>query len=526
MAQQRDPVILAIDLGTSAVKVGLVCSDGRIVASATEPITLILLPGGGAEQDPADWWRAITAASRRAVTAADGAEIVGVSCTGQWSGTVCVDTAGRHLGNALIWMDTRGAELARQRIRGLLQVEGYAVGKALRWIRVAGGAPEKSGKDPVAHILWLREHRPGQHQSAAAFLEPKDHLNARLTGRIAAGYDSIALHWSTDNRRVADVRYHRRLLALTGLDPAKLPPLHRPTEVLGPLRSEPAEELGAPAGIPVVMGAPDMHTAAIGSGAVEEFAAHLYLGTSSWLICHVPFKKTDIWHNMASLPSALPDRWLLVNEQETAGGCLTFLARTLGIRPAGVSDTADLSEVYRSYDSAAQRVRPGNSGILFTPWLYGERTPVESATLRGGLHNVSLDSSREDVIRAVFEGVALNSRWLLQSVERFTRRRIDGIRMVGGGASSRVWCQIHADALGRTVHQIAQPALANLRGAGLLGFLSLGRLGLERLHRGYGVIETFTPDQAATATYERLFREFVGLYRVHRPMHARLNRRR
>lgn len=500
-------------------------ADGRVVAAASEPTRLILHPGGGAEQDPADWWRAITTASRRVL---DGSawvdQVIGVACTGQWSGTVCVDAAGRHLGNALIWMDARGAALVRQRIRGLVRVEGYGVAKALRWIRLAGGAPEKSGKDPVAHILWLRQHRPDLYREAAAFLEPKDYVNARLTGRIAAGFDSIALHWSTDNRRADRVRYDRGLLALTGLDPAKLPPLHPPTDVLGPLLPDAAEMLGVRAGIPVVMGAPDMHTAAIGSGAVADFATHLYLGTSSWLLCHVPFKKTDVLRNMASLPAALPGRWLLVNEQETAGGCLAYLANTLGIRPVGLDSSADLAEVYRSYDRAAEQVPPGNSGMIFTPWLYGERTPVENASLRAGLHNMSLDSSREDVIRAVFEGVALNSRWLLGGVERFVRRRVDGIRMVGGGASSRVWCQIHADVMGRTVHQVRDPVLVNLRGAGLLGFLGLGRIEVRDLHRGGETAETFAPDPSATRTYDVLFREFLRLFRASRPVDERLHR--
>jgi hypothetical protein len=302
-------LILSVDLGTSGAKVGLVSPAGDVVAAAFEPTSLVLLPGGGAEQDPDDWWRAVTAAARTVIRATGRAsDVVAVACTAQWSGTVALDENGRHLAPALIWMDMRGAPLVRERIGGRIRMAGYEIRKAFHWIRLTGGAPEKSGKGPVGHILWLAREQPEVYQAAAVFLEPKDYLNARLTGRPAAGFDSIALHWVTDNRHVDQVSYDSRLIELAGLDRAKLPELRPPTDVLGPLLKGPATELGVREGLPVVMGAPDMHTAAIGSGATADYQAHLHLGTSSWLVCHTPFKKTDVRRNMTCLPSALPGR--------------------------------------------------------------------------------------------------------------------------------------------------------------------------------------------------------------------------
>lgn len=523
MTLRPSPLILAIDLGTSGAKVGLVSRGGHVVASSFERTRLKLLPGGGAEQDPDDWWRAVTTAARRVVaTAGPPRSVAAVACTGQWSGTVPVDAAGRHLGPALIWMDARGARLVARTVHGPVRVKGYDVRKLLRWVRLTGGAPERSGKDPVAHILWIANNRPAIYDAAAAFLEPKDYLNARLTGRLAAGFDSIALHWVTDNRRVDRVRYDPRLIAMVGLDVDKLPPLRPPTDVLGALQPQAAEELGLLPGTPVVMGAPDMHAAAVGSGATADYQAHLYLGTSSWLLCHVPYKKTDIAHNLASLPSSLPGRWLVVNEQETAGAALTFLARNLRLPAEGVAADAGLTEMYAGYDRMAEHTPPGSSGVLFTPWLYGERTPVEHATLRGSFVNLSLDTTRRDMVRAVLEGVALNTRWLLAHVERFIGRRIDAIRIVGGGAASRTWCQIHADALDRTLHQVAAPELVSLRGAALLGFLSLGVIGIDEIGGDTETTETFRPGPASTAVYDRLFREFLRQYRSSRGMHDRL----
>ena len=514
MSRRSGPLILSVDLGTSGAKVGLVSPEGEIVAAAFEPTSLVLLPGGGAQQDPGDWWRAVTAAARTVVQATGRAyDVVAVACTAQWSGTVAVDENGRHLAPALIWMDMRGAPLVRERIGGRVRIAGYEVRKAFRWIRLTGGAPEKSGKDPFGHILWLADQCPEVYRATAVLLEPKDYLNARLTGRMAAGFDSIALHWVTDNRRIDQVSYDAKLIELAGLDRSKLPELRPPTDVLGPLLKSAATELGVPEGLPVVMGAPDIHTAAIGSGATADYQAHLYLGTSSWLVCHTPFKKTDVRRNMTCLPSALPGRWLLVNEQETAGACLDFLANRLGVYPDGLAAGAEPADLYAGYDRAAARSEVGSSGVLFAPWLYGERTPVEDARLRAAFVNLSLRSTRDDMVRAVFEGVALNSRWLHGSVEAFVGRPVREIRMIGGGARSSVWCQIYADVLRCTVHQIRDPEWANLRGAALLGYLSMGSIGVQDLQRGSTVARTFRPEPTAAGAYDGLFTEFLRLHR-------------
>ena len=159
-----------------------------------------------------------------------------------------------------------------------------------------------------------------------------------------------------------------------------------------------------PAGIPVVGGTPDLQSAAIGSGAVRDFEGHLYVGTSSWLTCHVPFKKTDLFHGIASLPSPLPGKYYVADEQEVAGGCLDWL------REHALETGDDLPTTRRDRRT---RSRPGSNGVIFTPWLNGERTPVDDHTLRAGWHNLSLATTRAELVRSVLEGVAYNSRWLL-----------------------------------------------------------------------------------------------------------------
>src|SRR5579872_3488544 len=196
--------VLAVDLGTGGPKVALVSATGHILASASEPVALHLLPGGGAEQDPDEWWSAITGAARRALAGAGVApgDVIGVGCTAQWSGTVAVDGGGVPLRPAVIWMDSRGSAAIRRQARGRVSLMGYGARKLQRWIRLTGGAPGKSGKDPTAHILWLRDAEPDVYAATYKFLEPVDWLNVKLTGTFAASFDSIAAHWVTDNRRI------------------------------------------------------------------------------------------------------------------------------------------------------------------------------------------------------------------------------------------------------------------------------------------------------------------------------------
>ena len=511
--------ILAIDLGTSALKVALVSTGGEVVASEQDTCQVTLLPGGGAEQDPRRWWELITGASSRLMArgAVPAGSVVAVACTAQWSGTVAVDERCEPLRDAIIWMDSRGAPYAQRVTRGPVNVQGYGAGKLARWLRATGGIPARSGKDSIAHILWLKHEEPETYRRAHLFLEPKDWLNARLTGRPAASFDSIALHWVTDNRHRDRIRYDQALLRLAGIERSRLPELLAATDILGPLSPGPAAALGVPAGIPVVVGSADIHAAAIGAGATRDFQAHLYVGTSAWLTCHVPFKKTDLLHNMASLPSPIPGRYFVANEQETAGAALTFL------RDRMLYDGDPPASAYAEFDRMAGQAEPGSGGVIFTPWLYGERTPVEDRFVRGGFHNLSLSACRDDLVRAVFEGVALNSRWLLGAVERFTRHRLEPIRFIGGGARSAVWCQIFADVLGRAIEQVADPVNANARGAGMLAAVALGELTFDQVPDRVQVARSYPPDPARTGLYDGLFREFTGLYRRNKKAHARLN---
>ena len=518
--------ILTIDMGTSGPKVALYAMDGSLIGSEFEEVGLILLPGGGAEQRPEEWWDAIRRATKRLLARelADRRRISAVCTTTQWSGTVAVDRSGQHLMNAIIWMDSRGAKYMPGLTGGRVRIAGYGVTRLWRYLRLTGGAPGHSGKDSIAHILWIMRERPEIYGKTWKFLEPKDFINLRLTGRFAASCESMALHWLTDNRDISRIRYDDRLIRMAGIDREKLPELKSAIDILGPVQPEVAADLGMAPDVPVVMGTPDVQAAAIGSGAVEDYEGHLYLGTSSWLTCHVPFKKVDIANNMASLPSARPDRYFIANEQESAGACLTFLRDKIVYHKDQLLAESAQPDVYKLFDEVVAEVPAGSGKLIFTPWLFGERTPIEDHHIRGGFFNLSLHHTRSHMVRAVFEGVALNSRWLLDSVESFIKRPLAEINLIGGGANSDIWCRICADVLNRPINQMEAPVLAGSRGVAFLAAIALGEMGFGDIAGKTRIARTYQPDPSNRGIYDELFREFKEIYLKNRKISARLNR--
>ena len=501
---------------------------GKVVGWEFESVETLLFPNGGAEQDPQAWWTAFLTVSKRLI--APGivapAQIIAVCCSTQGECTVPVDVEGQPLMNAILWMDARGREHLKALTRGPLMVAGYYAPRLWRWIRLTGGAPSLTGKDPAAHMLYVKHQHPDVYEKTYKFLNALDYLNLRLTGRCVATVDSILTSWVTDNRDSSNVVYSDALLRDSGIAAEKFPEIVKCTDVIGTLRPAVAAELGLGNAVAVVAGAVDNSAAAIGSGAVRDYAAHLYVGTSSWLAAHVPFKKTDIFSSLASVPCAIPGRYLLTALQATAGGNLTFLRDKILYHKDELMREEKVPDVYKIMDRIAARTPAGSHGVLYTPWIYGERAPVDDATVRAAIYNLSLDNSREDIIRAVLEGVALNTRWLLQPFEKFLGRSLDCINIVGGGAASNVWCQIFADVLNRPVRQVKDPIQANVRGAAFIAAVGLGIISYNDVSQQTEYGREYAPTAGHRAVYDTCFREFVNIYRQNRGIFRRLNARR
>jgi xylulokinase len=271
-----------------------------------------------------------------------------------------------------------------------------------------------------------------------------------------------------------------------------------------------------------VAGSVDNTAAAVGSGAVQDGEAHLYIGTSSWIGAHVPFKKTDVFAQIASVPCAVNARYLAVALQSSAGSNLSFLCNQL-LFPDDEFRTKRPADVYSIAERIAATSPPGARGLIYTPWMFGERSPVDNSSLRAGLLNMSLQHSRADVIRAILEGVALNTRWMVGPFNRFLGERLERVTLVGGGATSDTWCQIFADVLNIPVRQIHSPIQANAIGAALIGFVGIGALSFSDIPAIQLARQTYLPNPETRALYDERFDRYQLVYKRLAPFYKRLN---
>ncbi|MEW6690801.1 MAG: FGGY family carbohydrate kinase, partial [Pseudomonadota bacterium] len=429
---QAPKYVLGFDFGTSSVKSALFGPGGELLAHASAAYPLHFPAPGHAEQSPADWWAAMARVTRQILgqpgVRRDSIAALGIAA--QMCGTIPVDAAGEPLHPCLTWLDTRSAAVAHRITSGGPRVAGYGLFTLLRWLWLTNGAPNLSGKDPISKILWLREARPEIWRHSARFLDVKDWILHRCTGRFATTADCAQLSWLMDNR--AGRRCWSGALARrVDMPLERLPEIVSACEIAGTLTPEAAAHLDLPPGLPVSGGAGDVTASALGSGAQALGAEHLHLGSSLWFAAPSAGRRVDPFRCVGTLCAADPERYLVVATQESAGSAALWAARALGF--------GDGAQGVRALDAAAQRGSAGRHTPDFVPWLQGERTPVDDASLRAGYVAVGIGCTREDLAYATLAGVALNARWALESMHRLIRPSLPEITLVGGGARSAVW---------------------------------------------------------------------------------------
>lgn len=519
--------ILAIDLGTSGCKCAAVSLDGVVAHWAFEPVELKIIGHNGAEQNPEDWWQAFLASASEVVrlARADDLELTAICASTQGEGTVPVDREGKPLSNALTWLDMRGGEaLSRVAGTGVMSVAGFNPVKLARWIQMTGGAPALSGKDQAGHMLFIRECWPDIYDKTHQFLNVPDYLNFRLTGRMAATRDSILTSWTTDNRDPSNIQYNSGLVDILGIDREKLPEIIDCVDTVGTLLGDVAEAIGLKPGIPVIAGSIDTSAAAVGSGAVEDGDVHLYIGTSSWLGAHIPAKKTNVFSQIASVPCALNDRYLMTALQSAAGSNLSFLRDHVFFSKDELHPGDTPGEIYRKFDQMAERVPAGAGGLMYLPWLFGERCPVDDGNLRAGFLNLSMQHERADMVRAVMEGVALNTGWALQAARKFLAGYpVDRITVIGGGGSSDTWCQIFSDVMNIRVRQPESPIESNVLGSTFIAGVGLGELNFNDVPSLVRCRKEYEPNPSKRDLYDGLATSFSDAHKSLAPFYKRLN---
>ena len=497
--------ILAVDVGTSEVKAAVVSHQGVIRDCARSGLGVLHPAPTWAEQDPNAWWHAIGTAVRELWRRAPERResVTGLVFSCQMFGVLPVDVDGKPLMNAMIWLDTRSRDQARAMVDGFPKVAGYGLRAVLTWLFETNGAPNLAGRDTISKYVWLREQRPEVWERTHKLLDVKDYLLLRTTGRTVTTYDLASGGWLFRTRK-GRLGWSERILRRLDLDTSRLPEVIRSTEVAGFLQEEAAADLGIAPGTPVIAGAGDVPSCAIGSGAVRDGEVHVYLGTSSWVASHRDDRCVNPFAATGTLCAAELGKYILIATQETAGASMEWLRRNL------LGEGYD----YERINALVEDAPPGAGGVFFFPWLMGERVPVDDSSVRGGFVNLSLDHDRGHVLRAVFEGVALNTRWAFGVVEKLLGERVPHVRITGGGAQSDVWCQIVADVLGRPVQRVANPQFCGVRGAALIALRALGEIPrLEDTGHLVEITDVFEPDPDAVRLYDARFATYVDFYR-------------
>ena len=516
--------VLAIDLGTGGPKVGLVDREGRVAAYASAPTKLFFLPDGGAEHDPAEWWSSIKACVKKVLqdSHVPTKSIVAVAVTSMWSVTLPVDERGQPLMNVMSWMDLRGAPHNREIVKGFPSVEGYKITTLLKYVQRAGLPP--SSTDALGHMRFIKYERPEIYKRTYKFFEPMDYINMRLTGKFAATQNTALPMLLVDNRTLNQTEYDPWLLKMGEIDRSKLPDLLPIDGILGNLTPAVAKELGLLPDTIVVCGVQDNSTSAVGAGSIGNAEPAATMGSSGHIAFHLPSKKSDLTHLMGTIPSGIKDNYLFWSDLGNNGTVLdTSLKILLGAR-----DNLDRGEVPPEVFARAGRIAapiaPGSGGVLFLPWFNGSLSPSADEYMRGGFLNLSHSTGRAHLVRAVFEGLAMNWRSLREPAQKLAGRPFSYWRLTGGGALSDVWSQIMADVVGIPMHRQANPRIHNVIGMGLLAFCRLGRVKLEDIPGMIKFDRVFEPDPKNQAIYDRMYAQFVAARDKNRPIFHALNK--
>jgi len=424
---------LGVDVGTLGTKTVVFDAEGHLLGSSSREYGIEIPRPAWAEQDPETWWRAVVETVRVALQKAgvSPGDVRGIGLSVLTPALVPVDRMGRALRRAILMIDQRAVREA-----GWIEKQ---IG-ADRLFEVTGNRAA-SGAYSAPGMLWIRREEPRVFEETFRFLHADGYIVHRMTGEFSMDYTqaSASLLFETGGRKM----WSGELCAELGIPPEKLPEVHPSWEVVGELVPEAAGELGLPPGVPVVAGANDTACACVGTGVVEADMTLLSVGTTVTLSHVTDESAFDV--RLVNRAHAVPDRWIIMGAMSTPGAAYRWLRDHL--YSPGQEGAADAGATYSLMDSEAEESPPGANGLIFLPYLSGERTPIWNPHARGLLFGLTLSHTRADILRAFLEGGAYCVRDNLE-VLRSRGLKVEEVRIGGGGAKSRLWRQIMADVLG------------------------------------------------------------------------------
>lgn len=500
--------ILAHDLGTSGNKATLYDVQGNLYASMVCGYPTYYPHEQWVEQNPEDWWRAICRSTRELLTKADvtPGQIVCLSFSAQMMGCLLVNAQGEPLRPMIIWADSRSVAQEKEMIRRVGAQEGY---------RITGH--RLSASYSAAKLLWVRDNEPDAYQKADKMLHAKDYVIFRLTGRMVTDYSDAS---GTNLLDIEAKQWSDTLLDAWQIRKSLLPELHRSADIAGGITAQAAGQIGLLAGTPVVIGGGDGSCACVGAGVAAEGTAYNVIGSSSWI-------------SMASRqplfdPQMRIFNWIHLDENlytpcgtmQAAGYSYSWYRDVLGAQEVQQARTAGISS-YMLLDELAAQSPAGAKGLLYLPYLLGERAPLWNLDARACFVGMGISTDKKDMARAVLEGVGYHLRLILDVLQ--DRLPIHELVMTGGGAKGRLWLRILADIWQKKLLLPRYIEEATSLGAAVCGGVGVGvypdYLAARRMNP---VIEEILPDPAKAALYDALYETFAQTYQALVPVFSRL----
>lgn len=486
--------LLAHDLGTTGDKATLFSAEGDLIGSITAPYPL-QVNGSCAEQDPEDWWKAVVTTTRTLTERVNPAKIAAVSFSGQMMGCLCVDKEGRPLRPSILWADIRAEKEAALARRTLDDLTYY---------RLCGHRLSPSYS--AAKLSWVKLHEPQVYEKTYKMLNAKDYILLKLTGRFVTEVSDAS---STCLMDINTLTWSEALLAAHGLSADKMPDLLRSVDMAGKVTKEAAAITGLPEGTPVICGGGDGPAAAVGSGAIAPGVANLCLGTSSWISFAADEPLFDPDMTTFTFAHMVPGKLLPTGTMQCGGGSLSWAVREL-FRDSGCPP----HEIYNTVNREVEACAPGADGLLFLPYLMGERSPRWNSEARGCFIGLTLGQERGQMLRAVMEGVAMNLD-IIRNAFVQGGADIRSLTLLGGGARNPAWQTILANVLNTPVKVPALLNEATSMGAAVTAGVGVGLYdSFDAIHRFLTVAATRYPEPSAASFYETGKRRFEEAYQA------------
>lgn len=488
-------LLLGIDLGTSGSKALILSADGDVVAQATHPYETIIPKPSWSEQDPKEWWASTRAAVRDVLQTnrVDASDVVGIGLTGQMHGLVCLDPKGDVIRPAILWNDQRTSDACKQ-------IHDH-VGRS-EVVRHTGNPVLPGFTAPK--LIWMRDHEPGLYDRIDQILLPKDYIRYRLTGTFATDVSDAS---GTSLFDVESRTWSDAMTQALQIPKSWLPPATESPEVSARLARGIADDLGLSPGLPVVGGAGDQAAGAVGTATVQEGTVSIAMGTSGVVFAPSEKYRADPNGRLHAFCHAVPDMWHLMGVMLSAAGSLAWYRDAL----FSTDGTGGEPPSYEMLIGEAESVPPGGDGVLFLPYLSGERTPHADPNARGVFFGLHLGHERGHMTRSVLEGVAFALRDSMALIDSLGLAA-DEVRVSGGGARSGLWRSILADVLGLKLTHMSVPDSAAV-GAALLAGVGSGVYSnvIAATEKTYSEAGHALPGQNVER-YNTLYKQFETLY--------------